>query len=223
LTFAGDPTLTFTSDGAGGTLVKCACFRRGTLIATEQGERPVETLAIGDRIVTQSDLKTLRWIGKRHYSGQALFDRPDMLPVLIRAGGLGDQLPRRDLWVSPEHALYLNGALVPASLLTNAVSIWTDTTVASVSYFHLEFDSHEVVYAEAAPAESFVDDRSREMFDNAAEYARLYPDAQTTETCFCAPRVEDGEALETVRVQLAAIAGVASRPPAEAVPARAYL
>jgi hypothetical protein len=223
LTFAGDPTLTFTGDGAGGTLVRVACFRRGTLIATERGERPVETLAIGDRIATRSGLKTLRWIGKRHYSGHALFDRNDIMPVLIRAGALGEQLPRRDLWVSPEHALYFNGALVPASLLTNGVSIFTDTSVRSVSYFHLEFDSHEVVFAEGVTAESFVDDRSRAMFDNAAEYALLYPDAHATEVCFCAPRVEDGEALETVRLQLAEIAGVASRGLHDVVPARAHL
>lgn len=100
LTFANDPTLTFRSDGAGGTIVGCACFRRGTRIATEHGERPIETLAIGDTIRTQSGLRTLRWIGKRHYSGQALFDRPDMMPVLVRAGALGQQLPQRDLWVS---------------------------------------------------------------------------------------------------------------------------
>ena len=113
LVFAGGSQLIFSSDGNGGTWVTCACFRRGTLIETEKGQRAVETLAIGDRVMTASgDLKALRWIGKRHYSAEALGTHPQMLPVLIRAGSLGNFLPRRDLWVSPEHALYLDGALV---------------------------------------------------------------------------------------------------------------
>jgi hypothetical protein len=209
LQFAGDPTLIFSNDGSGGTWVTCACFRRGTLIATAHGERPVESLEIGDRVMTLSgELKPIRWIGQRHYSAEALSERPEMLPVLIRAGALADYLPRRDLWVSPEHALYVHGALVPAALLTNGVSIVTDDSVGSVSYYHLEFDSHEVVFAEGAPAESFVDDDSRQMFDNAAEFSRLYPDALPQRATFCAPRIEDGEALEAIRARLSALAAV---------------
>jgi hypothetical protein len=217
LQFAGDPTLIFSSDGHGGTLVTCACFRRGTRITAEHGERAVESLEIGDRVMTLSgELKRIRWIGKRHYTAETLAERPDMRPVLVRAGALDDFLPRRDLWVSPEHALYVKGALVPAVLLTNGVSILTDESVSSVSYYHLEFESHEVVFAEGAPAESFVDDDSRQMFDNAAEYVLRYPDAPRTSASFCAPRVEDGEPLQTLRMQLAARTGLAPQPSHEA-------
>jgi hypothetical protein len=211
LQFFGDPKLIFSKDGHGGTWVTCACFRRGTRILTALGERAVESLTIGDEVMTASGaLQRLRWIGQRHYDAAALAERAEMRPVLIRAGALGDHLPRRDLWVSPEHALYVQGALVPAGLLTNGVSILTDESAASVSYYHLEFDAHQLVFAEGAPAESFVDDDSRAMFDNAPEYALLYPDAEKKEARFCAPRVEDGEALEAVRSHLAELAGVTS-------------
>jgi hypothetical protein len=210
LVFGNHAALLFSSDGDGGTLITCACFRRGTQITTEHGERPIESLQIGDRVLTKDlELKPIRWIGRRHYAGSALIGRHEVLPVLVQSGALGDQLPRRDLWVSPEHALYLKGALVPASLLTNEVSILTDTSVHSVTYYHLEFCDQEVIFAEGAPAESFVDDDSRRMFDNAADYARRYPDAAHRSPTFCAPRIEEGEPLEVLRAQLAEIAGFA--------------
>jgi hypothetical protein len=212
LQFAGDPTLVFSSDGSGGTLITVACFRDGTLIMTEHGERPIESLAIGDRVLTRDrELKPVRWIGRRHYANTALSGR-EVLPVVVEAGALGDQLPRRDLWVSPEHALYLDGALVPAGLLVNGVSIRTDESVKSVTYYHLEFDAQEVIVAEGAPAESFVDDDSRRMFDNAADYERRYPGAADKAPTFCAPRIEEGEALERLRTKLAAVAGIAAQP-----------
>jgi O-antigen biosynthesis protein len=75
----------------------------------------------------------------------------------------------------------------------------------------LEFDAHAVIFAEGAPAESFVDDESREMFDNAAEFRRRYPSAVRTSARFCAPRVEDGWELQDVRRRLAERAAVARR------------
>jgi hypothetical protein len=194
-----------TPDGTGGTDVTVACFRKGTRISTEHGERPIEGLQIGDRVMTLTGRpERIRWIGRRHYAEALLAERPEMLPVLICAGALGDSLPIRDLWVSPEHALYLCGALVPASLLTNGVSILTDRSVTSVSYYHLEFQAHEVVFAEGVAAESFVDDDSRQMFDNADEFARCYPHEPRRCVVFCASRVEDGEELQIIRKRLSA-------------------
>jgi hypothetical protein len=74
--------------------------------------------------------------------------------------------------------------------------------VDELTYIHLEFDGHTVIFAEGAPSESFVDDDSRQMFDNAAEYARLYPDAMREPVRFCAPRVEEGWELQAVRQRL---------------------
>jgi len=213
LQFAGDSgdTFLFTSDGHGGTDVTIACFRRGTRILAERGEVPIESLKIGDRVMTQSGImQPLRWIGRRSYSCETAWGNREVLPIQIRAGALGDGLPRRDLWVSPEHAMFIEGMLIPASLLVNGESITQEETIDEVTYLHLEFDSHAVIYAEGAASESFVDDDSRQMFDNAAEYARLYPNAAREPARFCAPRTEDGEELEAVRRRLEARAALFS-------------
>jgi Hint domain len=215
LTFTGIPTgdyFNFASYGAGGTQITLSttpCYRRGTRILAERGEVPIESLKIGDRVMTSSGItRPIRWIGRRSYSGDAAWGDREVLPIRIGAGALGDGLPRRDLWVSPEHALFIEDMLIPASLLVNGASIVQEDAVDEVTYLHLEFDSHAVIYAEGAAAESFVDDESRAMFDNAAEYARLYPRAVREPAHFCAPRTEEGEALEAVRRQLAARAEI---------------
>jgi Hint domain len=194
------------ADASGrGTDITCACYRRGTRILAERGEVPIESLKIGDRVMTLPGImRLIRWIGRRSYSGETAWGNRDVLPILIREGALGDGLPRRDLWVSPEHAMYLDGMLIPASLLVNGTSIVQEESVEEVTYLHLEFDSHAVIYAEGAASESFVDDESRQMFDNAAEYARLYPNAAHEPARFYAPRTEDGEELESMRQRLAA-------------------
>ncbi len=97
--------------------------------------------------------------------------------------------------------MWLDGMLIPARALVNGETIIQETDV-EVNYVHLELDSHDVIFAEGALSESFVDDDSRAHFDNAPEYPRLYPDAVAVPACFCAPRVEDGALLEAVRLRL---------------------
>ena len=99
--------------------------------------------------------------------------------------------------------MYLDGLLIAARDLVNGESIIQEEAVDEVTYLHLELDTHAVIYAEGAPSESFVDDESREMFDNAAEYALLYPNAVRKPARFCVPRVEEGWELEAVRRRLA--------------------
>ena len=91
------------SDGTGGTLVTLntvPCFCRGTLIATDRGDHPVETLSVGDRVLVASGIaEAVRWIGRRSYAGRFLTANPKVQPIRFRAGSLGDGLPRRDLLV----------------------------------------------------------------------------------------------------------------------------
>ena len=77
-----------------------------------------------------------------------------------------------------------------------------------IHYFHIELESHDVLIAEGAFSESFVDDDSRGMFQNAHEFKQLYPEARPKEIVYCAPRVEDGFALDRVRRRLAERAGL---------------
>ena len=136
----------------------------------------METLRIGEHVVTHGGLmRPIKWVGRRCYAGRFVADNPGVLPVLILAGALADGLPRGDLAVSPEHAMFVDGMLIPAGLLVNGVSILQRDRVDVVEYFHVELDTHDVILAEGAPAESFADDFSRGMFANAVEYGVLYP------------------------------------------------
>ncbi|MCH4022381.1 MAG: Hint domain-containing protein [Acetobacter sp.] len=236
-TLEGDPVLTLTEgsvsrsvsiegnyagehfvlsdDGSGGTVATLEpddgtpCFCRGTLIETERGEIAVEDLAIGDRVRTASGtLRPIRWIGHRSYSGPFVRGNRNVLPIVIRAGALGDGLPRRDLSVSPLHAMALEGVLIPAVCLINGVSILQAERINQVSYFHVELDTHDILLAEGAPSESFVDDDSRNMFHNAIEFKKLYPDAAPLPAVYCAPRIEEGPVLEAIRTRLNAESGI---------------
>ena len=185
---------------------EAACYCPGTLILTSRGEMPVEILAIGDTVVTASgEHRPVKWIGRRSYSGRFLANNPNVQPIRFRAGSLEGGLPRRDLLVSPEHAMFLDELLIPARCLLNGSTIVRDR-VERVDYYHVELDSHDVLLAEGAPSESFMDDDSRGMFHNAHEFAMLYPDA-TSPAGFCAPRVEQGAQLEVIRRRLAVMAG----------------
>jgi hypothetical protein len=200
---AGDK-LHVGSDGETGTdiTVVAACYLRGTHLRTSRGEEPIETLSIGDLVMTRSGvLRPIRWIGRRRYSAACVFGSANLLPVRIRAGTLAAGVPCRDLCVSPDHAMFLDGMLIPARDLVNGRSIVRETGDQEVCYVHIEFDTHDVIFAEGALSESFADDDSRQMFDNYADYVRTYGFA-SERAQFCAPRVEDGDALERVRQYL---------------------
>ena len=150
--------------GPEGTLV--VCFARGTLIETDSGLRPIEQLSAGDRVVTRdSGIKEIRWIGVNHLSAAALARNANLRPIRIRAGALGDNVPARDLLVSPQHrvlvcsnvAQRMFGArevLVAAKQLVVLDGIDVAHDVDSVDYFHFLLDQHEVVHANGAPSET---------------------------------------------------------------------
>ena len=177
-----------------------ACYAPGTLIQTRQGEVAIEELTIGDELVTWSGaLKPIKWIGRRSYAGAFVAGHREILPVCIHAGALGDGQPRRDLFVSPRHAMFLRGVLVPAWLLVNGVSVTQAPSAESVHYIHVELDEHAVIWAEGAASESFVDDNSRGMFQNAHEFEALYPGRPRAPAVYCASRQEDGEQLASIK------------------------
>ncbi len=144
-----------------------ACFTPGTLIRTNMGPMPVECLSPGDLVMTVDDgLQPLRWKGRRFVSGGRLLQEPGLRPIHIAAGSLGDNLPERDLTVSPQHRMLVDGpdvelyfgfeeALVPAGSLTMLDGVTQITPDHGVDYIHLLFDRHQLLYCEGARTESF--------------------------------------------------------------------
>ncbi len=142
------------------------CFTPGTVIATATGEKHVEDLVVGDKIVTRDNgLQEIRWLGAKRLSGEALQANRHLQPVLIRAGALGGNLPLRDIVVSPNHrvlvasdqtALYFEDREVfcAAKHLINNRGI-EEHMVPEVTYIHFMFDRHEVVLSNGAWTESF--------------------------------------------------------------------
>ncbi|HEY7579275.1 MAG TPA: Hint domain-containing protein [Acetobacteraceae bacterium] len=208
-------------DGGGGTsLALVACFLRGTRILTPAGEVAVETLAIGDSVTTASGAtRPIRWIGRRSYHAGTFADDRDILPIRLAAGCLDEGVPKRDLCISSQHALLVDGMLVPAELLVNGSSIRCDEQAGRIDYYHLELDSHDAIVAEGAAAETYVDCGNRDMFHNAADFARRYPNDASPRWRFCAPRLAAASAeLQPIRDRIGRRAGVLVRHgPAEAL------
>jgi hypothetical protein len=188
------------------------CFAAGTLILTDRGEVAVEAIAPGDRVaLAGGGFAPVVWVGRRTIE-LARHVRPQQVrPVRLRAGALEPGVPARDLVVSPEHALLLDGALVPAGLLANGASIVQESP-ARITYVHVELDRHGVLLAEGAPAESFRDLGHRHLFEGERNVATLRPPAIAE----AAPRLEDGPALAALRARLAARAGLVIEETAEA-------
>ena len=196
------------------TVSAVPCFCPGTMITTAYGDVPVENLAIGDLVLTSSgQTKPILWIGRRSYPYHLAIGRTELQPVLIRASALGGGLPKRDLWLSPKHALLVRDLLVPAELLVNGISVLRKEIENDLSYLHIELEDHDLLLAEGTPAESFVDDDSRSMFDNAADYATLYPARLSRPQAWCAPRVEHGDELLAAQCYVENLVGLADRDP----------
>lgn len=133
------------------------CFTRGTLIATDRGEVPVEELTTSDRAITMDDgYQPIRWIGSRKLSGAELAANPKLRPIRIRAGALSPNLPVRDLVVSPQHRVLVRSKVTRRMFQTDEVLVPAKALVAlhGVEYWHILFDRHQVIFSEGAPTES---------------------------------------------------------------------
>lgn len=196
------PDASITFNPTTGT-VTYACFLRGTRIATPKGEVPVEKLRPGDVVLTLDHGKVaVKWVGRRLLDPKSI-DRPrDALPVRIRKDALAENVPHRDLLLSPDHCLFIDDRLIPVKLLINDATIVQEVTEEPFEYFHIELDRHEVVLAEGAFTETYIDLGNRQMF-TAPNVFQLMPDSMPAPQPFCYPPAYDGPVVEASRQALA--------------------
>ena len=183
------------------------CFHLGTRLLTDLGNVPVEALVVGDRVVTRDGgIEPIVWIGRRTVNC-ARHKRPERLwPVRVARDAFGENVPERDLYLSPDHAIFVRDVLVPVKMLINGTSI-VQVERPTVTYFHVEVSHHAVILAEGLTVESYLDIGNRSNFADAGTI-RLFPDfaalptpdaTMAWETRGAAPLVMAGAKLAVAR------------------------
>ena len=182
-----EPTLNTAS-----TWDAALCFLATTRIATPTREASVEELTIGDTVLTlRGEARRIAWIGE----GRVLATRgrrTAATPVIVRKGALADNVPHHDLRVTKGHALYIDGVLIPVEFLVNHRSIIWDDQAQEVKLYHIELETHDVLVANGAPAESYRDDGNRWLFRN-ANSGWAFPPQEP-----CAPVLTGGSVVDAV-------------------------
>jgi Hint domain len=208
--------------------IDLACFVSGTRLATPAGEVAVEDLAVGNLVLTLDTAaggplsghephgRPIKWIGRRRIVLPA-HPRPETVtPIRIQRNAFAESSPHRDLMVSPDHALFVDGKLISARQLVNGTTIRQEQGLGMVDYFHVELDTHSILLAEGLPAESYLDTGNRSSFTN-SEGLVAHPalnDAPccTRETGSCAPFVWAEDNVRPVWRRLAGRAAALGQP-----------
>jgi hypothetical protein len=214
--------LLLTADGNGGTefTPNVVCYVRGTCIGTPQGETVVQDLRAGDLVIAsfgpddEPSAQPVKWLGYRRID-LTEHPRPKMVaPIRVCRSAFAENVPHRDLLVSPDHAIFVDGMLISARQLVNNVTIRYEEKWRSVEYFHVELDRHAIVTAEGLTVESYLDTGNRGFFSNSGKPPVLHPDFTIRSnfpargTSSCAEFVCDGGRVQPVWQRLADRAGV---------------
>ena len=166
-------TYAFTSsnghdDGRGGVIT---CYLSGSMVRTDAGPVTVETLAVGDSVAVfaadgqPQGMRRVTWVGQGHVTVRP--DLPDDeagWPVRIRRNALADNVPHKDMLVTSEHCLLLDGHFIPVRMLVNGSSIAYDRSIDEYDYWHFEVEPHGIVEVDGALTESYLDTGNRQGF-----------------------------------------------------------
>ena len=165
----------------------------------------------GDRVLTLANGQmiplAITWIGQRRID-LIRHPQPDLArPIRIHRHAFAPNIPGRDLLVSPDHAILVDGGLIPAKHLVNDGSIIEDRTLHHVHYFHVELERHAIILAEGLPTESYLDTGNRNLFANGGGPIALCPEFRPPKTWSsdaAAPLVTDEARVKPVWERLAA-------------------
>ncbi len=184
-----------------------ACYASGTLIRTARGDVAVETLQVGDLAVTASGThRPIKWIGRRTYDCRFNPGPRAAWPVRVAKDAFGDNLPSRDLYLSPGHSVcvsMIDQILIPIQELVNGSTI-AYAPMDEVTYWHVELDSHDILLANDLPAESFLEmgENRALLSDNAAADLPIEV-IDRTHADFCRRFIDGGPLLAVARDELA--------------------
>jgi hypothetical protein len=181
-----------------------ACFAAGTRIATARGPVAVEALRVGDRLVTaRGTAEPVVWLGSRRVACRRHPRPDDVWPIRVQMHAFGAGAPVRDLLLSPDHSVLVRGALIPVRYLVNGATIAQEAH-DTVEYWHVELPRHDVLLAEALPAESYLDTGNRSAFQGGGPALQAH--AEFSRSIWrrrgCAPLVAHGAALARARRRL---------------------
>jgi hypothetical protein len=126
-------------------------------------------------LTISGDAKLIKFIGRREIWREPSQKWNGRGPVKISRFAIDGTAPHSDLYVSSGHAIYIDGVMIPAGVLVNGITVVADAKpeALSLTYYHIELDTHEAIRAEGLAVESF-GGNDRSAFDNAAEYIALY-------------------------------------------------
>jgi Hint domain len=160
------------SDGHHGTHSHASCLLRGTNISTVAGEKQVQGLKIGDEVITLRGIQPIKWVACNKIEEN--FPQSEW-PIRVAQFAIDDETPHRDIYLSRGHSIFIDDVLIPVELLVNDTSIhpWNPIEREIIEYYHIEFDAHEVIYAEGMPVESYRGE-GRKSFSNDSEFQCLY-------------------------------------------------
>jgi len=182
--------------GGGGGSGGAQCFLRGTAILTDCGEKPVEDLRVGDIVaLPDGSARPVKWVGRQVFKKSGQRWHEGVVPIRVSRHALDSRTPHSDLYLSPGHALFLNGVLIRVRDLVNGTTIAPvvpdDDT--SIEYYAVLLSTHELILAEGAAAETFhLSESNHENFSNFAEYKRLYAEERTVMTSYATVLGEEG-------------------------------
>ena len=198
--------LTDPSTGTNGYVATIPCFVSGTRIATPDRMVAVERLRAGMLVMTTEGVAcSITWLGHRKVACKCRLRPASVWPVRVRAGAFADNVPERDLWLSPDHAIYANGVLIPIRYLVDGTTI-AQVSRSTITYWHIELTRHAIILAEGLPVESYLDTGDRSAFSNGGTVMAMFPDfaIRTWEAMGCAPLVVVGPEVAALRDLVAA-------------------
>ena len=184
------------------------CFAAGTLIRTPAGDVPVETLTVGDLVLTASgQVRPVKWMGHKEVDFRVTPRGSPGLPIRIAADAFGHARPSQDLYLSTGHAIcvdLLGEVFIPVGYLVNGGTI-AEVEVDTIGYWHVELDSHDILIANNLPAESYLAMANRGAFEELrGRLPATMEGRERTHADFCRPVVTEGPVLDFVRQRLLA-------------------